>query len=83
MRLRIPKRSDPVGVVAAELLGWSSLPEGNELPFSFRFKGRMPEKVDVAVICANLEEDVFWTVPLVDYFFHEIIPLIELKANWP
>jgi hypothetical protein len=43
----------------------------------------MPENIEVAVIGTKLEENVFWTVPLVDYFLHEIFAFIELKANWP
>jgi len=42
----------------------------------------MTENVEVAVVGANLEEDVLWTVPLVDYFLHKIFAMIQSKANW-
>jgi hypothetical protein len=43
----------------------------------------MTDNVDVAVVGTELEEDVFWTVPLVDDFLYEVIAIAELKANWP
>lgn len=43
----------------------------------------MTENVEVAVVGTNLEEDVLWTVPLVDYFLHKIFAMIQSKANWP
>jgi hypothetical protein len=42
----------------------------------------MPENVKVAVIRSKLKEDVFWTVPLVEYILDTMFPLIHLKANW-
>ena len=32
----------------------------------------MPENVDVVVIRSHFKEDVFWAVPLVEYFFDNI-----------
>ncbi len=43
----------------------------------------MTEDVEVAVVGTNLEGDVLWTVPLVDYFLHKIFAMIQSKANWP
>lgn len=43
----------------------------------------MTENVEVAVVGTNLEEDVLWTIPLIDYFLHKILAMIKLKANWP
>jgi hypothetical protein len=43
----------------------------------------MTDNVDVAVIGAELEENVLWTVPLVDYFLYEIFASTQLKANRP
>ena len=43
----------------------------------------MADNVDVAVVGTELEKDVFWTVPLVDYFLYEIIAIAQLKTNWP
>src|SRR5215471_11420348 len=64
-------------------LGRSVLAEGNELPFSFGYGCVMTEDVEVAVVGANLEEDVFWTVPLVDDFLHKVFAMTHAKANWP
>ena len=43
----------------------------------------MTENVEVAVVGTNLEEDVLWTVPLIDYFLHKIFAMIQSKANRP
>jgi len=43
----------------------------------------MPNDVDVAVVGTQLEEDLFWTVPLIDDFFDEIFAITQLKAHWP
>lgn len=43
----------------------------------------MLEDVDVAVVGTELEEDLFWTVPLIDDFLDEIFTIAQLKANWP
>jgi hypothetical protein len=43
----------------------------------------MTENVEVAVVGANLEEDVLWTVPLIDYFLDKVFAMIQSKANWP
>jgi len=32
----------------------------------------MPENIDVVVIGSQLKENVFWAVPLVEYFLDEI-----------
>jgi hypothetical protein len=42
----------------------------------------MTKNVDVAVVGTELEEDVFWTVPLIDYFLYEIFASTQSKANW-
>jgi hypothetical protein len=42
----------------------------------------MTENVEVAVVGTNLEEDVLWTVPLVDYFLYQTFAMIQLEANW-
>src|SRR5215472_13739144 len=41
----------------------------------------MTENVEIAVVGTNLEEDVLWTVPLVDYFLHKIFAMIQPEAN--
>ena len=43
----------------------------------------MAENVEVAIVGTKLEEDVFWTVPLVQYFLYEIFAIIQPKADWP
>ena len=43
----------------------------------------MTKNVEVAVVGTELEEDVFWTVPLIDYFLYEIFAITKSKANWP
>jgi hypothetical protein len=43
----------------------------------------MAENVEVAIVGTELEEDVFWTVPLVQYFLYEIFAIIQSKADWP
>jgi hypothetical protein len=43
----------------------------------------MTENVDIAVVGTEFEEDVFWTVPLVDYFLYDIFAITQSKANWP
>src|SRR5215469_8212575 len=43
----------------------------------------MPDDVDVAVVGAELEEDLSWTVPLIDDFLDEIFAIAQLKAHWP
>ena len=43
----------------------------------------MAENVEVAIVGTELKEDVFWTVPLVQYFFYEIFAIIQAKADWP
>jgi hypothetical protein len=43
----------------------------------------MAENVEVAIVGTKLEEDVFWTVPLVQYFLYEIFAIIQSKADWP
>jgi hypothetical protein len=43
----------------------------------------MTDNVDVAVVGTELEEDVFRTVPLVDYFLYKIFAIPQLKANRP
>jgi hypothetical protein len=43
----------------------------------------MTDNVNVAVVGAELEEDVLWTVPLVDDFLYVIFAIAQLKANWP
>jgi hypothetical protein len=42
----------------------------------------MPQNVDVVIIRSYLKEDVFWAIPLIEYFFDEIWPFTQLKANW-
>ena len=42
----------------------------------------MPENVEVAIVGTNLEEDVFWTVPLVQYFLYDVFAIIQPKADW-
>jgi hypothetical protein len=42
----------------------------------------MTENVEVAVVGTNLEEDVLWAVPLVDYFLYKIFVMIQSEANW-
>jgi hypothetical protein len=41
----------------------------------------MTENVEVVIVGTQLEEDVFWTVPLVDYFLYEIFAIPQSKAN--
>lgn len=41
----------------------------------------MPENVDVVIIRSHLKEDVFWPIPLVEYFFDKIEPFTQFKAN--
>lgn len=43
----------------------------------------MPENIEVAVVCAKFEEDVFRTIPLVEYFFDEILAIMQPKTNGP
>jgi hypothetical protein len=43
----------------------------------------MAENVEVAIVGTKLEEDVFWTVPLVQYFLYEIFAIVQSKADWP
>ena len=43
----------------------------------------MAEDVKVAIVGTKLEEDVSWTVPLVQYFLYEIFAIIQSKADWP
>ena len=43
----------------------------------------MPDDVDVAVVGTELEEDLFWTVPLIDDFLDEIFAMTQLKAHRP
>ena len=43
----------------------------------------MPDDLNVGVVGTELEEDLFWTVPLVDNFLDEIFAMTQLKANWP
>ena len=43
----------------------------------------MPENVEVFVVSSDLKEDMFWAVPLVEYFLDDIFVPIQLKANWP
>ena len=43
----------------------------------------MPDDVDVVVVGTELEEDLFWTVPLIDDFLDEIFAIAQLKAHWP
>src|SRR5215471_5604154 len=43
----------------------------------------MPDDIDVAVVGAELEEDLSWTVPLIDDFLDEIFAIAQLKAHWP
>ena len=43
----------------------------------------MAKNVEVAIVCMNLEEDVFWTVPLIDYFLDKIFAITQSKTNWP
>jgi hypothetical protein len=43
----------------------------------------MAKNVEVAIVGKKLEEDVFWTVPLVQYFLYEIFAIIQSKSDWP
>jgi hypothetical protein len=43
----------------------------------------MAENVEVAIVGTKLEEDVFWTVPLVQYLLYEIFSIMQSKADWP
>jgi len=43
----------------------------------------MAENVEGAIVGTKLEEDVFWTVPLVQYCLYEIFAIIQSKADWP
>jgi hypothetical protein len=43
----------------------------------------MTENVEVVVVGTHLKEDVFRTVPLVDYFLDEVFAIPQSKANWP
>ena len=43
----------------------------------------MPENVEVIIVSSDLKENMFWTVPLVQYFFDKMFAPIQLKANWP
>ena len=43
----------------------------------------MADNVKVGIVGAELEEDVFWTVPLVQYLLYEIFAIIQSKADWP
>ena len=42
----------------------------------------MTENVEVAVVRSDLEELVFWPIPLIEDFFHKILVLVQLKAKW-
>jgi hypothetical protein len=41
------------------------------------------EYVEISVIRAHFEKDIFRSVPLVKYFFDEIIAVVELKPHRP
>jgi hypothetical protein len=41
----------------------------------------MTENVKVAVICPELEECVFWAVPLIDDFLNHVFVIVQLKAE--
>jgi hypothetical protein len=43
----------------------------------------MADNVEVAFVGTKLEQDVFWTVLLVQYFPFEIFAIIQSKADWP
>jgi len=43
----------------------------------------MAENVEVAIVGAKLKEDVFWTVPLVQYLLYEVFAILQSKAHWP
>jgi len=43
----------------------------------------MPDDIDVAVVGTELEEDLLWTVPLIDDFLDEVFAITQLKAHWP
>ena len=42
----------------------------------------MTENVEVAVVGTELEERMFWAVPLIDNLLHEIFVIVQLKAKW-
>jgi len=67
----------------AARLHWPRLPEGYEFPFFFRYRCTTTENVEVVVVGTKLEKDVFWTVPLVDYFLNEMFAITQSEANWP
>jgi hypothetical protein len=43
----------------------------------------MAQYIKVAVIDAELEEEVFRPVPLVDDLFHDVLVVVEIEADWP
>jgi hypothetical protein len=41
------------------------------------------KNIYIAIIGTDSEVSVLWTVPLVEYFFHVVAPLTEIKAARP
>ena len=41
----------------------------------------MTENVEVAVVRSDLEELVFWPIPLIEDFLHKILVLVQLKPQ--
>jgi len=58
-----------------------SLPKRHKLPLPIRHRCLMTQNVKVAVVGTELEEFMFGAVPLIDDFLHEILVIVQLKAE--
>ena len=42
----------------------------------------MPEDVQIAVVCSDLEVGIVRTVPLIQHFLDEVVAVAEPEADW-
>ncbi len=57
--------------------------EGDELPRAVWGRSFAPQNIEIPIIGLDFEEEVFGTVPLIDYFFHEVLVFAHTKTDRP
>ena len=57
--------------------------ERNKIPFTVRHRGPVPQDVDIAIMCTNLEKHVLPPVPLVEHLLDHVLMVVQPEPNRP
>jgi hypothetical protein len=53
------------------------------MPSTLRRRRVPTQDIEIAVIRTNFVKGIVWAVPLIQYFFDQILATLQSKPHWP